>query len=150
MSILNLPTAPLWRRLAALIYDSLIIVGMFIILGLILVAILKLIIGDFPGELPFSIVMTLLFSTCFFYYTHSWRRGGQTIGMKAWRIRLANLTEQPISLSQCMLRTGCGFFSIVIFGIGFWWAWLDKNQRSWHDMASLTRIVFIPKEMDIN
>lgn len=149
-TLMNLPTAPLWRRLAALVYDSLIILGCYLMLGLGLVAVLRLALGDFPGRLPNSIQLSLLFCVCFFYYSHSWRRGGQTIGMKAWHIRLVNLTDKQVSLSQCMLRVGTGFFSLVIAGVGFWWAWLDKQQRSWHDMASLTRVAFVPKDMQLD
>jgi len=33
----------------------------------------------------------------------------------------------------------------VIFGLGFFWSLLDKQERTWHDMASLTRVVHIPR-----
>ncbi|MDO6806510.1 RDD family protein, partial [Wenyingzhuangia sp. 1_MG-2023] len=75
----------------------------------------------------------------------SWRRGGQSIGMKAWRLKLITEDAKPVKLSHCMLRTGIGFFSLAVFGLGFFWSLLDTRGRSWHDMASLTRIVFIPK-----
>lgn len=144
----NFPTATLWRRLAALAYDGLVVLALLILFGFVVVGMYAATHQGQPaGELPASLVMSLLFCICFFYYTHSWRRGGQTIGMKAWRIMLVNTQDKPLQLSQCMLRTGVGLFSIVLLGLGFWWAMLDKQQRSWHDIASLTRVVFKPKEM---
>ncbi|MFY9179187.1 MAG: RDD family protein [Venatoribacter sp.] len=145
----NYPTASIWRRLAALAYDSLVVLALFILVGFIIQGIYApLHQGEPIGELPRPVVLTILFSVCFLYYSHSWRKAGQTIGMKAWRIKLVNTQPKPIQLSQCMLRTGMGLFSLLIVGLGFFWALLDKQQRSWHDMASLTRVVFIPKEME--
>lgn len=148
-NLYNLPTASLWRRLAALTYDSLVIIALLILTGFVVNGIYYATHnGEFAGELPASVVLTMIFVICFFYYSHSWRKGGQTIGMKAWKIYLVNTQPKPIQLSQCMLRTGMGFFSIMLGGLGFLWALLDKQQRSWHDIASLTRVVFKPKSME--
>lgn len=145
----NYPTASLTRRLAALMYDSLVIIALYILSGFVLVGAFKLLTQQFPEDtLPNAVYYSLLFCVCFFYYNASWRRGGQTIGMKAWRIKLINEENHHIKLTQSMLRTGIGFFSLMICGAGFWWALIDKKSRSWHDMASLTRVVFIPKGME--
>ena len=146
MSEQNYPTASLSRRLAALGYDSLVLISLYIIMGFVLVGIATALNdGNPPGAFPMAVNLSVMFTICFFYYSSSWRRGGQTIGMKAWRIKLINNETRPIQLSQCMLRTGIGFFSLVVFGLGFLWPLFDKKQRTWHDMASLTRVVFIPK-----
>ncbi|SRR5690554_3471555 len=145
----NYPTASLWRRLAALAYDGLVVIALLILAGFLIQAAYAPFHGGEPvGELPRPLVLSLLFCICFFYYSHSWHRGGQSIGMKAWRLKLVNLEPKPMQVSQFMLRTATGFFSIFFFGIGFFWALFDTKQRSWHDMASLTRVVYIPKDMD--
>lgn len=149
MSEQNYPSAPLLRRLAAMVYDGLILIALYIMVGFAVVAVIKATNNDqFPGTLPAAVNMSLMFIIAFFYYSDSWRRRqGQTVGMKAWGIKLVNNNDGPIQLSQCMLRVGIGFFSLVTFGLGFLWPLFDKQQRSWHDIASLTRQVFIPKEM---
>ncbi len=157
MSEQNFPTASLTHRLMALAYDSLVLVSLYIVVGFVLVGVATVMNnGEAPGEFPASVNFSLMFIICFLYYTTSWQRGGQTIGMKAWRIKLINNAPstngptkkqpqyKPIQLSQCMLRTSIGFFSLVAFGLGFFWMLVDKQQRSWHDMASLTRVVHIP------
>lgn len=149
MSAQNYPTAPLFRRLAAMIYDGLILLALYIMLGFVLIAVLKALNnGNFPGTLPLPVALSLFFTIAFFYYSDSWRRrNGQTVGMKAWRLKLINENAKPVQVSQCMLRMGMGFFSFAVIGGGFWWMLIDKKQRTWHDIASVTRIVYLPKEM---
>jgi uncharacterized RDD family membrane protein YckC len=149
MSDTNYATAPLSRRLAAMIYDGLILIALYIMAGFAVVAVIKATNNNqFPGELPAAVNLSLMFIIAFFYYSDSWRRrNGQTVGMKAWGLKLVNDNGGRLQLSQCMLRVGTGFFSLAIFGLGFLWALIDKKQRSWHDIASVSHQVFIPKEM---
>jgi uncharacterized RDD family membrane protein YckC len=149
MSDHNYPTASLTRRLAALIYDSLVLLALYIVVGFVLVGIAAATHdGQPPGAFSASVNLSVMFCICFFYFSSSWRRGGQSIGMKAWQLKLVTEDTGPIKLSHCMLRTAIGFFSLAAFGLGFFWAVLDTRGRSWHDMASLTRVVFIPKTGD--
>lgn len=148
MNYQNFPTASLTRRLAAMLYDALVLLALYILLGgLLVTAVSKLAGSEELLRLSPAMFMSLWFTFAFLYYSHSWRRGGQTIGMKAWRIRLITHGGEPVRLSHCMLRTGIGFFSLALAGLGFWWALFDTQQRTWHDMASLTRIVYMPKDM---
>ncbi len=147
MSLQNYPTANLGRRLAAMIYDGLILIALYIILGGLLVTAISSG-GDEMLRLSPATAMSLFFSISFLYYSHSWRKGGQTVGMKSWRLTLINDDGRPIQLSQCMLRSGIGFFSILAAGLGFWWMLFDKQQRTWHDIASVTRDVYAPKNME--
>lgn len=148
MSAQNYPTAPLLRRLAAMLYDGLILMALYILPGGLLVTLVSKLMGSEELiRLSPAMAMSYWFTIAFLYYTHSWRKGGQTVGMKAWRLKLINENPRPLQLSQCMLRTGVGFFSLMTAGLGFWWMLIDKQQRTWHDIASMTRVVHIPKEM---
>ena len=35
--------------------------------------------------------------------------------------------------------------SLLLGGLGFWWAWVDRQRLTWHDRASGTRLLRIPK-----
>jgi uncharacterized RDD family membrane protein YckC len=65
--------------------------------------------------------------------------------MKAWNIYLITNDNSPVKLSHCILRSATGFFSLAIVGLGYFWMLIDKKERTWHDIASLTRIVYRPK-----
>ena len=43
------------------------------------------------------------------------------------------------------MRYSVGTLSLLPAGLGFWWAWFDRDRLTWHDRASRTRIVRLPK-----
>ena len=83
----------------------------------------------------------------FLYFGYSWRRGGQTIGMKSWRLRIQNSEsiETAISWRQCLIRYSVSIFSWLLAGLGFLWTLFNADHRSWHDLASNTRLIVLPK-----
>lgn len=85
---------------------------------------------------------------CFLYFAYSWRRGGQTIGMKAWRLKIihSNNPKTSISWRQCAIRYLVAIGSwIALGGLGFLWILFGKQHRSWHDLASKTHLIVLPK-----
>lgn len=75
------------------------------------------------------------------YATASWRRGGQTIGMKPWRVYVTALDGRRAPLSKLWLRYAIGVASLTCAGLGFWWAWFDRDGLTWHDRFSGTRFI---------
>jgi uncharacterized RDD family membrane protein YckC len=75
------------------------------------------------------------------YFTVSWSRGGQTIGMKAWRLRVVRDDGGALRRSQALLRFAVAMASLAAAGLGYWWALIDARQRTWHDMATGTLVV---------
>ncbi len=98
---------------------------------------------------PFSALQWLLWLACWLaaglYATASWRRGGQTLGMRPWRLRLVAADGGAVSARAAWLRYAVGTLSLLAAGAGFWWAWIDAGRLSWHDRASGTRLVREPK-----
>ena len=98
---------------------------------------------------PFSLLAWLLWLTCWtiagLYATVSWRRGGQTLGMRPWRVRVMTVDGDPPSWSKLWLRDAVATVSLLLGGLGFWWAWFDRERLTWHDRASETRLTRLPK-----
>jgi uncharacterized RDD family membrane protein YckC len=72
------------------------------------------------------------------YFVWCWLRGGQTLAMKAWRIRLVDLTP-----ARALLR----FVYALVFlptGISILWALFDKDRQFLHDRLAGTRLIFVP------
>ena len=78
------------------------------------------------------------------YAVASWRRGGQTLGMRAWKIRVVDAHGRPASTKALWRRFAWGGLSLLPAGAGFWWSLLDRQRLTWHDRASGTRLVRLP------
>jgi uncharacterized RDD family membrane protein YckC len=136
--------APLARRLAALLYDALLLGGLLFVFTLLLIfarggrAIAA---GTFWYEASLIVVA---FAFCGF----SWTRGGQTVGMKAWRIRV--VTGEAVSLDwpRAALRFFASWLSLLPAGLGYWWALVDRERCCWHDRLSGTRVIRAPASAD--
>ncbi len=77
------------------------------------------------------------------YFVWLWRRDGQTLAMKTWRLKLESaITGGRLSLPQALLRYALSWFSLLFFGAGILWAFFDHDRQFLHDRLSGTRIVF--------
>jgi uncharacterized RDD family membrane protein YckC len=98
---------------------------------------------------PFSALQWLLWLACWLvtglYATVSWRRGGQTLGMRPWRLQLQAADGGIPGWKALWLRYAVGSLSLVAGGLGFWWAWFDRDRQAWHDRASGTRLLRVAK-----
>lgn len=134
-----------WRMLA-LLYDLWPAAALWFLLALLFSAGYTLA-GHDPREniAPFSALQWLLWLACWgvtgLYATLSWRRGGQTLGMRPWRLRVVATDGDPPAWQALWLRYAVGTVSLLAAGMGFWWAWLDRDSLAWHDRASGTRLV---------
>ena len=98
---------------------------------------------------PFSPLQVALWVLCWLlaggYAVLSWRRGGQTLGMRPWRLRVVGVDGGPPALRALVKRYAVGTLSLLLAGAGFWWAWFDRDRLAWHDRASGTRLLRMPR-----
>lgn len=144
----TLPTAGLIRRLMAIIYDGLLLLGVTFAYGVV-VWTLRLVSGmDLTAPpTPFIQVLTLLglWLVLASYFVICWTKRGQTLGMKTWRLRLETLTGGLPSTAQCWLRCLLAPLSAAPAGLGYLWCLFDRRRGCWHDHWSDTRVVVLPK-----
>ena len=133
----DLPRCGLLRRLAVCFYDALLLFGVLFVATLLVVAANR---GEpVPPQHPG--MTTLLFFVSFFYFGYFWTRWGQTLGMKAWKVRVIDRRGGPISWWQALLRFLVALASWGVVGLGFLWALVDRDRQTWHDRYSETRLV---------
>lgn len=98
---------------------------------------------------PLSALQWVLWLCCWaitgVYALLSWRRGGQTLGMRPWRLRIVGADGAAPGWRALLLRYAVATVSTLAGGLGFWWAWLDRDRLTWHDRVSGTRMVREPK-----
>ena len=131
-------SAGLFRRLAAILYDSLLIIAMWLITTLLLVAF----INDGAALQGPLFKFGLYFEACLFY-SYFWRLRGQTLGMQVWKIKLVSPSLQTLSWQECFARLFFALVSVSMLGLGFIWMLFDPERLTWHDRASGTRVVLL-------
>jgi uncharacterized RDD family membrane protein YckC len=69
------------------------------------------------------------------YFLWCWLRGGQTLAMKAWRIRLVDVSPR-----KALLRFLYAL-ALVPTGVSLLWALFDAERQFLHDRLAGTRLV---------
>lgn len=147
------PTEParLGRRLACLLYDIFPMLALWFVVVVAALALhyvrLKMMYGDsfamghaaiMPGSWESWLLFVALFSITGVYATVSWRRGGQTIGMKPFRVYVVNESGKFATLKQLWIRFIVG---LIALPVGFWVALFRPDRKTLHDVVSGTRFI---------
>lgn len=79
------------------------------------------------------------------YFLWCWTHGGQTLAMKTWKIRVVTQEGYGLSLFQALKRFLLSALFLLLGGIGFWWALVDRERQFLHDRLAGTRLVIADK-----
>lgn len=154
--------AGFFRRLAAMVYDCLIAVAVGMLAALLIIAIMtallengilskqgyehvnELIQTSFAYKLAIQIWVGLWVSGFFLWF---WKHGGQTLGMRAWRLRLFNIhndDQKPIGYGRLVVR-----LLSSLGGLGTLLVLVDvKNKQSLQDRIAGTQMLVLNKEQN--
>jgi uncharacterized RDD family membrane protein YckC len=146
----ELPPPSLLRRLAAIIYDTflvlpLIMVSVAISLGLRTAAGMEGHDSTQVSILDANLVQLIALTAIVAFFSYFWLKNGQTLSMQAWRIKLVNSSAGPIRFHQSVIRALAAVLSIACLGAGYWWCLFDAKGKTWHDHLSRTELVLLPK-----
>jgi uncharacterized RDD family membrane protein YckC len=81
----------------------------------------------------------------FGYYGWSWYRGGQTLGMRAWRIAVRSGDGGPVRWRQVGMRFAAGVVATASI-VGLLWMFVDPRRRALHDVVAQTIVVKLPRD----
>ena len=127
-----------FRRFAALVYDSLLLLAVLFFATAIA---LPLNAGKAFTSDQFFFPLYLL-TVSFVFYGWFWTHGGQTLGLRAWNIRLKTFEQQPLSWLQAAQRFLGAIVAWLCLGLGFLWILVDKNRYAWYDHWSHSTVFF--------
>lgn len=136
-----LPAAPVPARLAAMVYESLLVLAVVFVASFIILPV----VGEMRAPWQRHLFQTYILGVLFAYFSAFWLRSGQTLAMKTWRIRLVSRSGARLGLGQAALRFALALLGLLLGGIGFWWALVDRDRQFLHDRLSGTRLVRIPR-----
>jgi len=137
----DLPAAGLLRRLAACVYDWMLVLAVMMLTSVPAVALLDNAID--PGNAYYQIALVTI---AVIFFAGFWSYSGQTPGMRAWRLRVVQSDGVTARFGQCTFRFLCAGVSVAAAGCGFWWMLVDANSLTWHDRWSGTKVQLLPKQ----
>lgn len=123
-----------------MVYDALLLFGVLALASFPYV----LIAAGRPGPMARLGFQLYLLALCLLFFSWSWVRGGQTLGMRAWRLRLVRADGGPVTWTLAVCRFAAALLSLACLGIGFLWILVDRDRLAWHDRLSATRLILEP------
>lgn len=134
--------AGLRRRLASLLYESLLLLG---VLGVAFI-LPYVLLGMFVGfAVPGWFMWVHVFALLGLYFVWYWTGRGQTLAMQTWRLKLVRASDgRPLRIGPAFLRYVLAWPSVLCFGLGLAWALIDRDRQFLHDRIAGTRVVLLP------
>ncbi len=140
--------ASFWLRLIAWIYDLLGAIAVFILALVIGYLVIYLVTlpwvtngGDVSTALSNNPLWFLYLALSVqYYYVWCWVKGGQTIGMRTWRLKLCHPDGTLLNWKQAYQRS---FASLG--GLSLLWCLVDSDKRGLHDILCGSLVVVLPK-----
>jgi uncharacterized RDD family membrane protein YckC len=124
-------------RLASLIYEGILLVPILFLAGYLFLAVTHDAASIYMRPV-FRLWLVLVLGA---YFVYCWSRSGQTLALKTWRLRIARRDGQPLSVKLALMRYLLALWGALLAGVGFWWAFFDREGQFLHDRLAGTRIV---------
>jgi len=97
--------------------------------------------GITPEHPLYPVYAAFLYALIAAYFTGFWTRGGQTPGMKTWKVRVVADGGGPVGWRTALLRFAAAMLSLAAFGLGYAAALFHSERLAWHDRLSASRLV---------
>ena len=127
--------AGILRRAAAGFYDWMLVIALMMTVSLFFVAPSGEAIT--AGNRGYQILLVAIIGL---FFVGFWAYRGQTPGMRAWHLQLENSHGGHASPKQCVQRLLYAAVALIPLAAGYWWQRFDRDDLSWHDRWSRTRI----------
>lgn len=143
--------APLWRRIAAMLYDSLLVIAIWIIVGFVVLSAFGInearsVDGELVVLAPLykNTLFAAMLLSAFLFFGWFWTHSGQTLGMQAWRIKVQNHDGSALCWKQVLLRCLTAPPGMLALGLGYLCMLIDPERRTLPDRASGSVVVKVP------
>ena len=125
------------RRLASALYDLLLVVALVLIATFPYLAFF----GDSTHGWRRHVLQLYVIAVTCGYFVWFWTRGGQTLPMKTWRIRLVRSDGGAVNAGHGIHRFLLAVLGTLALGLGFLWALFDRDRQFLHDRLAGTALV---------
>ena len=99
----------------------------------------------------YNLVYQIYLLFCIYmYFAWQWTHGGQTLGMKAWHIKLTTCDGKRVNWKCASKRFLFATISWLVVGAGFFWAIFDNDKLTFHDRLSNSRLTIENSKLSEN
>lgn len=137
------PPAGLARRLGAVLYDGLLLTALLMLVSFVYLPLTEPVL---PPPVRRVLHQLLLLGVGVAYFAGFWMHGGQTLGLKTWKLRVVAADGGRITGTQALKRFVGAIVSWLCLGLGFGWVLVDRKRLAWHDRFSGTRLIRQPPD----
>ena len=132
-----LPAPALGRRLACAVYELLLLLALVFIATFPFLAV----VGDASHGWRRHALQLWVLAVWGAYFVWFWTRGGQTLPMKTWRIRVVRGDGAPLGAARALHRYLLAVLGLAAVGLGFAYALVDRDRQFLHDRLAGTALV---------
>ena len=133
----------LLRRIAAILYDALLVGALMFIATIPFIAIR----GGEPVEIGDNTAYrAVLVLVLFVFFAGFWAWRGRTLGMQSWGLQLETMDGDRPTFARASIRFFAAILSWIPLGLGFLWQLRDRDGLAWHDRISGTRLRYYPRQ----
>ena len=125
-----------------MLYDGLLVIGLLLFATVPFVGML----GGEPVEPGSPAYQLTMLTVAWLFFVGFWTRSGRTLGMQSWRLQIETMEGSRPDVGAATLRFFAAILSWLPLGLGFLWQLVDRDQLSWHDRLSGTRLRYYPKD----
>lgn len=125
------------RRIACAIYELLILAAVVLIATFPFLAL----VGDATLGGRRHLLQLWVLGVVGGYLVGFWTHGGQTLAMKTWRIRLVRDDGGKVGTGRAIHRYLLAILGLAAAGLGFAWAFFDRDRQFLHDRLAGTALV---------
>jgi len=134
------PSASLARRALALPYEAVLLSAVLLAAAAPFVAVAH----TAESWVARPLFQVYLIAVAAAYFAGQWCRGGQTLALKTWRMRIVTRAGTPLGLRHALGRFLFALAGCALAGAGFLWALVDRDGLFLHDRLAGTRIISVP------
>lgn len=123
-------------RIGAMFYDSFLLAAVLFLAGVLIAPTFNI-----TTEHPlYPLFIFYIYLVAFIFFAWFWTHGGQTLGLKTWKLKLVSTNGGSVTWKQALFRYLASLLCWLSLGVGFLWCYTNKERLAWNDLWSKTHL----------
>lgn len=126
-------------RIGVMFYDAILLAAVLFLAGVLVAPTFNI-----TNEHPlYPLFVIYIYAVAFVFFAWFWTHGGQTLGLKTWKLKLISSNGEAVTWKQSLIRYLASLLCWLSLGVGFLWCYTNKDRLAWNDLWSKTQLIRI-------